>query len=53
MIREPIIKHLENKDFVSVNNDLLGRELMMEDEVGMLPNDECIVRVRGFYPLQR
>ena len=37
---------------VSVNNDLLGRELMMEDEVGMLPNDECIVRVRGFYPLR-
>lgn len=37
---------------VSVNNDILGRELMTEDEVSMLPNEECIVKVRGSYPIR-
>lgn len=37
---------------VSVNNDLLGRELLMEDEVAMLSNKECIIKVRGFYPVR-
>lgn len=37
---------------MSVNNDLLGRELMMEDEVAMLNNAECIVKVRGIYPVR-
>ena len=36
----------------SINNDLLGRELMTEDEVSMLPNDECIVKVRSVYPIR-
>ncbi len=36
----------------SENYDVLGRELMNEYEVRMLPNDECILFVRGEEPLR-
>ncbi len=37
---------------VSENYDVLGRELMNEYEVRLLPNDECILFVRGEEPLR-
>lgn len=36
----------------SENYDVLGRELMMEYEVRLLPDDECILFVRGELPLR-
>ncbi|MBQ4463554.1 MAG: type IV secretory system conjugative DNA transfer family protein [Eubacterium sp.] len=36
----------------SENYDVLGRELMNEYEVRLLPNDECILFVRGEEPLR-
>ncbi len=36
----------------SENFDVLGRELMMEYEVRLLPDDECILFVRGEEPLR-
>ncbi|MCM1244718.1 MAG: type IV secretory system conjugative DNA transfer family protein [Roseburia sp.] len=36
----------------SENMDVLGRELMMEYEVRLLPQDECIIFVRGEEPLR-
>ncbi len=36
----------------SENFDVLGRELMMEYEVRLLPDDECILFVRGELPLR-
>jgi len=36
----------------SKNIDVLGRELMMADEVGMLPNSEEIVKIRGQRPVR-
>lgn len=36
----------------SLSNDVLGRELMTDAEVSMLPNNECIFRVRGHYPVR-
>ncbi|MEG0155831.1 MAG: type IV secretory system conjugative DNA transfer family protein [Lachnospiraceae bacterium] len=36
----------------STNNDILGRELLTEDETSMLPNEECIFKVRGRYPVR-
>ena len=31
--------------------DVLGRELMTPDEVGRIPNEKCIVFIRGHYPV--
>lgn len=36
----------------SENFDVLGRELMMEYEVRLLPDDECILFVRGEEPIR-
>ena len=36
----------------SENYDVIGRELMMEYEVRLLPDDECILFVRGEEPLR-
>lgn len=37
---------------VSENYDVLGRELMMEYELRLLPDDECIIFVRGEEPIR-
>ena len=36
----------------SENWDTLGRELMMDFEIGQLPNDECLLFVRGMPPFR-
>lgn len=36
----------------SENYDVLGRELMMEYEIRLLPDDECIIFVRGEEPIR-
>ncbi|MCD8215077.1 MAG: TraM recognition domain-containing protein [Clostridiales bacterium] len=36
----------------SVSDQIVGRELMTPDEVGILPNDECILRIRGVRPFR-
>lgn len=36
----------------SVSDQIIGRELMTPDEVGILPNDECILRIRGVRPFR-
>lgn len=35
----------------SRNYDVLGREIMTPDEVGMLDNKKCIIKVRGLNPV--
>lgn len=34
----------------SVNNSIMGRDLMMADELGLMPADECILQVRAKHP---
>lgn len=34
------------------NYQTLGRELMTKDEIAVLPNDECILMVRGLHPFR-
>jgi type IV secretion system protein VirD4 len=34
----------------SENNSILGRELLTPDEVGRMPDEDCIVQVRGYNP---
>ena len=34
----------------SINNSIMGRELMTADELTILPTDECILIVRAFHP---
>lgn len=36
----------------SVNSQVLGRDLMTPDEVGLLGNEECIVLIRGIRPFK-
>ncbi|MCD8089855.1 MAG: TraM recognition domain-containing protein, partial [Clostridiales bacterium] len=36
----------------SISDQIIGRELMTPDEVGILPNDECILRIRGIRPFR-
>ncbi len=36
----------------SENYDVLGRELMLEYEIRLLPDDECIIFVRGENPIR-
>nr|MDE6853163.1 TraM recognition domain-containing protein [Lachnospiraceae bacterium] len=36
----------------SENYDVLGRELMLEYEIRLLPDDECILFVRGEHPIR-
>ena len=36
----------------SENYDVLGRELMLEYEIRLLPDDECILFVRGENPIR-
>ncbi len=36
----------------SENYDVLGRELMLEYELRLLPDDECIIFVRGENPIR-
>ena len=36
----------------SQNYDVLGRELMLEYELRLLPDDECIIFVRGENPIR-
>lgn len=39
------------KSSSSINEDIIGRELMTPDEVRELPNDKCIIFVRGEKPI--
>ena len=34
----------------SINNSIMGRELMTADELRVMPTDECILIVRAFHP---
>lgn len=34
----------------SINNSIMGRELMTADELTVMPTDECILIVRAFHP---
>ncbi|MCM1061332.1 MAG: type IV secretory system conjugative DNA transfer family protein [Eubacterium sp.] len=34
----------------SINNSIMGRELLTADELTVLPTDECILMVRAFHP---
>jgi len=34
----------------SYNPGILGRELMTPDEIGRMPDDDCILMIRGLYP---
>ena len=34
----------------SLNNSIMGRELLTADELTVLPTDECILMVRAFHP---
>ncbi len=34
----------------SINNSIMGRELMTADELTVLPTDQCILTVRAFHP---
>lgn len=34
----------------SYNNGILGRELMTPDEIGRMPDNDCILIIRGLYP---
>lgn len=36
----------------SQSEDRIGRELMTPDEVGRMDNKECIVMIRGEYPIK-
>jgi type IV secretion system protein VirD4 len=36
----------------SYNDGILGRDLMTADELGSLPNAECIVKIRGYKPIR-
>lgn len=41
-----------NSGSYSENYDVLGRELMLEYEIRLLPDDECILFVRGENPVR-
>lgn len=34
----------------SVNNSIMGRDLMMADELGLMETDECILQIRAKHP---
>ncbi|MCD7855260.1 MAG: type IV secretory system conjugative DNA transfer family protein, partial [Clostridiales bacterium] len=36
----------------SVSDQIVGRELITPAEVGLLPNDECILFIRGIRPFK-
>lgn len=36
----------------SIHNNLIGRELMTQDEIAMMPVDECIVSIKSLRPFK-
>lgn len=36
---------------LSENNSILGRELMTPDEITLMPDTDCIVKIKGSYPM--
>lgn len=47
MINAPLEKVKGVSSSYSENYNVLGRELMLEYEIRLLPDDECIIFVRG------
>lgn len=40
------------RDSIGINQQVLGRGLLLADEIGRLPNEECILLLRGLEPFR-